>query len=804
MFPKSFTLWMLYVGWAFAQWNGQVKNPEGNPLADVNVYVENSFVGTVTNAQGFFEISPEQEQGVLVFKYLGYQTQKIPFNRVKGESPLSIILAPAPISLNEVEINAQENPAHRIIRAAQAAREENYQRSRNFKADFYSRGIIRTENFPERFLGRELNDLNEVLDSNRNGILYLSESRSKLLVRNQEFKEILTASKVSGNDQGFSFNSAEESEFNFYEPRIEVENLVSSPIGPEAFGIYRFRLENTFYTPEGQFINQILVTPKVPGLGSFQGTVYIVEDDWALYGIDLQYDKSGSPLDQLRVQQIFNFNETAQQWVKSSQVIDFAVGILGFEFNGRFSGVYSNYELDPPFEAQTFDKVVFEVLADANTKDSIFWEKRPIPLTAEEQKDYRQKDRLQQKRESKEYLDSLDQANNRWKWGDVIGKTLQNSHKKTELSYGLGTADSRFNPVSGWQTSIHLNWFKGDNDLPKNWQIRSRVSYGWSDRKWYPTFEFQTRRNRIDYTRYGFQLGRVLKQFDPSPGIDNFRSSFANLFYKENFIRLYQSTFFRANFSRRISPNLSMGYTALVEYRERRVNTTDFSFFHRDETYAANRPYQTNLLQDHEMFVHSLVLNARLGVRLVRYPDRTFYPSDPKYPKLQLRISQGLGGIDDQSFIKYRFRVQQELGLGQYGQSSLALEQGGFIDKNRPAFMDYNHFGGNRTYLIRNGDFAFQMLPHYQFSTTASYLRIHWNHDFGNNTLARLPLIRLLKAEPYFQSNLLAIENRSSYWEGIVGLKNLGLKKFRFLTLAYGQLRYNRQVNHTLLFGIQN
>ena len=70
-------------------------------------------------------------------------------------------------------------------------------------------------------MGQEVGDLDGVLDSTRSGIIYLSETISKISYRQpNDFRERIIASKVSGNDNGFSFNSAQESTFSFYVPPI--------------------------------------------------------------------------------------------------------------------------------------------------------------------------------------------------------------------------------------------------------------------------------------------------------------------------------------------------------------------------------------------------------------------------------------------------------------------------------------------------------------------------------------------------------------------------------------------------------
>jgi len=63
------------------QLKGTVTDSLNNPLIGVSVYIQNSFVGTVTNEEGQFYLGnlPEKK-GEIVFKSLGYETQKRPFD----------------------------------------------------------------------------------------------------------------------------------------------------------------------------------------------------------------------------------------------------------------------------------------------------------------------------------------------------------------------------------------------------------------------------------------------------------------------------------------------------------------------------------------------------------------------------------------------------------------------------------------------------------------------------------------------------------------------------------------------------
>ncbi|MFN8274417.1 MAG: DUF5686 family protein [Flavobacteriaceae bacterium] len=111
--------------------------------------------------------------------------------------------------LNTVVIDSKNNPANQIIRLAIKNKKENSESAGAFNADFYSRGIFRIKDAPKKILGQKLDSFDEILDSTRSGVLYLSETVSKISYKKPDkLKETIIASKVSGKDKGFSFNSA--------------------------------------------------------------------------------------------------------------------------------------------------------------------------------------------------------------------------------------------------------------------------------------------------------------------------------------------------------------------------------------------------------------------------------------------------------------------------------------------------------------------------------------------------------------------------------------------------------------------
>ena len=165
---------------SFSQIVGNIKDTNGNPLAFVNIYIEGTYIGTTSNDEGNYELTySEKKPFQIVFKYLGYRTLKKTLNIDTFPYTLNVSLEEEKITLDEVVINSNENPANRIIKNTIANRKAMLEKIQSYKANFYSRGLIRIKNAPEKILGQDLGDLGGGLNSTRSGIMYSSESISK-------------------------------------------------------------------------------------------------------------------------------------------------------------------------------------------------------------------------------------------------------------------------------------------------------------------------------------------------------------------------------------------------------------------------------------------------------------------------------------------------------------------------------------------------------------------------------------------------------------------------------------------------
>jgi len=74
------------------------------PLAYASVSIANSFSGTITNEDGYFELKVEKAQDTVIISYIGYEDQIININQKK--SPISVYLSTWEVKLDEVIVRS--------------------------------------------------------------------------------------------------------------------------------------------------------------------------------------------------------------------------------------------------------------------------------------------------------------------------------------------------------------------------------------------------------------------------------------------------------------------------------------------------------------------------------------------------------------------------------------------------------------------------------------------------------------------------------------------------------------------------
>ncbi len=803
---------------ASAQIVGTITNTKNEPLPFVNIIIENTYKGTTSNDDGYYVLNlTEPKTYTIIYTYLGYKTVKKKVAIDTFPYKIDLVLEEESVSLGEVVVSAENNPANAIMRQAIAKRKENLEKINTFKADFYSRGLIKIKDAPEKILGQEVGDLGGGLDSTRSGIIYLSETISKIqFLRPDKLKEKITASKVSGNSSGFSFNNAIDVDYNFYNNTVEFGNEIISPIANNAFSYYRYKLEGIFYDDRGNLINKVNVIPKRKNDPIFSGSIYIVEDQWTIYALEL--DITGvqariPAVDIISLKQSFSYSETNDIWALISQSLDFKYKFLGIKGDGRFTAVYSNYEFNAPMTRKDFGRELVAFEDQANKKDSLFWNKiRPVPLTIEERTDYTKKDSIQIIRESKPYLDSIDRVNNKFKLGSILGYSFQNSHKDYRLGFDIPLLGVQFNTVQGYTAKANVFFTKNYDDFKRYFRANADLQYGFSDERLRTTGSLTYKFNNTNRRFLTLSGGVSAEQFNPSNSIAPIINSVSTLFFEDNYMKLYDKSFVQLNYSEELFNGFRLYSSLSYERRKALFNTTDQAWFPRaDKEYTSNNPLDETAYGIPSFETHN-ILKANVSARInfaqeyFSYPDSKFNVGNSTYPTLVLSYEKGFGATNrDYNFDQVKARLYQSFNIADKGRFRYNLRAGKFFNADDIAFMDYQHFNGNQTHVSTEGNYTnvFNNLSYYAGSTNNAYLEAHTEHDFNGFLLGKVPLLNQLNFNLVVGAHLLATPDFKPYQEYTIGIDNIGWGKWRFLRFDYIRSYQSGFQSDAILFGLK-
>jgi hypothetical protein len=817
---KKITLCLLlfYTLSSLAQLKGTVTDDKGNPLPSVTVFLENTYTGTTTNEKGQYELRVKsQGQYTIVFQCLGFKTKKIPQAIGVETATVNAELAEENFTLKEITVSKKDNPANQIIRNAIESKKDNAEKTARYQADFYSRGIFRIKDAPKKIMGQKFDMFDEVLDSTRSGILYLSETVSKISFQKPDkLKETIVASKVSGNDNGFSFNNAAAANFDFYDNYIPLQVNVISPIADNAFNYYRYKLEGSYFNENNQEINKIRVTPRRMTEPAMEGYIYIVDGSWAIYAVDLSIQGSqvqNPALTTLTLKQSFTYSSQEKVWVRTSQTLDFLAAIFTMKMSGRFTYVYSDFVFKEAFDKKTFTRQVLSFEENANKKDSLFWNKiRPVPLTIEESNDYLKKDILQTKKKSKQYLDSIDAKGNKFGAFDFLtGYKYSNAFRKWDITYSGLLRGFGFNTVQGWTLQPSLTYLKKDDDLRLFSSFKTNFSYGLSEKKLRSDFIYTNKFSNLNYSEIQVSGGSRAEQISRVEQINPMINSTATLFFKDNYIKLYERNFVNFQFKREVFNGI-MGFLT-IDYSERKPlwNTTDYVVLKRDKPYTSNNPllpydYFTPVIVKHNLAKASVNAQVKFGQQYWIRPDGKFNLRDDKYPVIQLGYEKGFAGSDK----KYNFdylsaRLDYEVTLGNKGDLSVLLKTGKFYNATGISFTDYYHPIGNQTHVGQTPDYLniFNLLPYYIGSTNDSYFEAHAEHNDEGYLMNKLPLLSKLKSTLVLGYHNLSKPDFSPYHEFSIGLDNLGFGKFKFFRFDYVRAYQHGYRGDGVIFGLK-
>jgi hypothetical protein len=771
--------------------SGTIADKAGRSIPFATIYVKNTTKGTSANSEGKYQLQLNPGSYQMQFRAVGFH-QETRDVELKTNQVINVSLAEESYQLKDVVIKANgEDPAYAIIRKAIKKRPHYLKEVKAYSCDVYIKGLQKLLAAPKKFLGADIDKIarENGLDSNRRGIVYLSESESKFTFEQPDkVHEEMLSSKVSGRNNAFSFNRASDVKVNFYENFETWEGLSNrpfvSPIADNAMLYYKYKLLGTTLE-NGELINKIQVIPKRDYDPAFEGIIYIVEDSWRIYGIDLMITKKANLnfVDTLKINQQF-YPVDKNVWMPSSIRFDFTGGFFGFRFGGYFISIYKDYDLNPVINPKEFHEVL-KITKEVNKKDSSYWTKeRPIPLTTEETTDYTKKEALAIKRESKPYLDSLDRINNKFKPFKLIlgnGYFYRNRYNKEYINFSSLSSSLLFNTVEGFAFDYSASYVKQIDSLDNKYMfLGGKLRYGFASQAVHGSVQGNI---PIHSYNLGFNVGTDVLDLNNQLPIDRGDNTFYSLFERQNFEKFYDKQFINLSLSHRITGGWQASFSTELSNRTWLNNASNYSFLYSDtRQYTSNNPIHPEssdpLFANSQAFKIAFRTTYDFSNQYETLPTgRRYFPS--KYPRIGLSYVKGIKNIfgSDVDYDLLSADISKsDIPMGFYGKTSFYAGAGKFLNANSLYYTDYKQFNGNSLVVYEPGATKFLLLDYYRYSTNSEYLEGHLEHNFSGFITNKLPFIRKLKLEEIVDVNYLATPQLRNYAELGFGLQWLAFR----------------------------
>jgi hypothetical protein len=780
----------------YAQLTGTIQNAKGEPLPFANVYIEGTTQGTTANTEGVYFFDVKNGSYHIVFQYVGYK-KKIEIVEIKGKTVLNIRLESDDLELKEVVIKANaEDPAYAMIRKAQELRKTYRDQVPNYACDVYIKGLQQIADAPKKILGQDIGDMGGILDTvggKKTGIVYLSETISRYNVQGAKRKEELKLSKVSGNPNGFGFNRAELFDFSFYDNNITLTRPLLSPIGDGAMSYYKYRFAGSFRDTMGYMVNKIEVIPKRKEDPVWSGYLYLVDNQWNIYSTDLYCTGKAMQVDfvdtiSLRQTHVPTGNNI---WRPISQTLSFKFGIFGIKIKGYFTGIFSNYDLNPTFTKGYFGNEVYVAKkAESNTDTSVWNTVRPIELTQEEQRDYVRKDSIRAAHLTPQYLDSVDRKNNKFKIINLLaGYSYRNSQKKTTITWLSPLTSIEFNPVQGWTLGTKLNMDKYSEKVGEPyktmWSLRGDANYGFAEKILRGSAGASYQFNRFTYPLLSIDAGVKVAQFNENEPITSTIAELYAVYDKKHLRYLFNKKFVKIGYSQDIANGLrlTVGWETAIREQDLVVNS-QYSFKKKGEAYNPNTVgFQTDLYGTAHVAKANLTWTP--ANKYATYPHYKENEGS-KYPIFSATIEKAFDITGSNAdFTKLGLGMTyNNISMGIWGNSELRGSFKTFLNKTTSLnFVDYNHLNGNQTFINNTIHYmnGFMRMNYYNYSATESTLTAHWQHHFNGYILDKIPLIRKLRFGEVARVAYAYTPQYGNYLELGFGVDKIGWGLFRFV-----------------------
>jgi hypothetical protein len=392
------------------------------------------------------------------------------------------------------------------------------------------------------------------------------------------------------------------------------------------------------------------------------------------------------------------------------------------------------------------DKITHIVEKDAAKKDSSYWaEIRPIPLSETESKSIRLSDSIKTKlnqinlkndtvtkgKPKSKFMKAVREIGFGHTWSDTLGRSFNFGGLLKLRSLSFNTVDGF---VYGTNLRIAKTW-KNRNSL----SFAPSISYAFSRQQimWNQSLSFNF--DRMHRRNIFLSSGSFSRDINQSIGIDPFLNSVSSLFFRTNYMKLYETTYVSSGFSTEISNGLIFILSGTYQSRKILSNSTDYSVIRSSKAYSENIPDNQFLKNETSPFTllqsgNNINIEGTVSYtpyQKYRIRRETKIPLGSDWPTFTLSWKHGINEFSEPSsswkhFDAIRFTASKSKEIGPLSQFSWLIRSGGFLNNSNATFFDFFHFNSQEIpVLVDSYRDAFMLPAYYSLSTSEFFVEGH-------------------------------------------------------------------------------
>ncbi|HWS00770.1 MAG TPA: DUF5686 family protein [Prolixibacteraceae bacterium] len=774
----------------------------GLPIPYATIVFKGTFIGTMTDLNGNFNLSTLTPTNYIEISSIGYKKIVLPV-KLNQTVNLSITMEEDVIMTGEVVVKPGENPAIPLFRKIIASKKENNPANfPSWHSKLYSKTEVDLKNIDTTLRTKRLLqsfdfvfDYIDSLKTEGKAFLpvFFSETFSNYYHEAGSVKdrEEIIANKASGMTSNMitKFTGKVYEGLNPYDNYLVIRDVsLVSPLNGLGLQFYKYYLIDSTFTGGKKFY-ELSFKPRTVQSPTFKGKFWVDAENYAITKIDMQLSEKANINFVNNFKYAVEYDWQNDRWTPKNEsiVLDVDIqkdaGSKRIGIIGRKTNFYQDFTFEEPVGVNLEKNERITVREDATNKDAKFWEQnRPIEL---------------QKRELGIYtmVDSIKHVPLYKTASEYVYMFYYGYRDFGKIEIGQYYSFYSNNPVEdnrfkiGARTTMKFN---------RNLRLNSYVAYGTKDEeyKYSGGFEYYFSKKPKDYLSVQYKHDyEIFGKSKNSFMIDNFLNTLLN-----------KVPFNKLNMTNRLEINYEKEWIAGL--------TNRFSY---NGTRFYSGPYVKFESPAGDLIPY--INSTELGLH-TRYAPNEYYIQDGfersrfenSRPIFNLGLSVGIKGLagGEYDYVKLEAQVNQKLMLQPFGFLYYTVQAGKIWGDVPFPLMKIHE--GNDTYAY---DFyAFNMMRMQEF-VSDTYMSVFLEHHFQGYFLNKIPLLRKLKwrelagvrslignYDPARHSEMLFPEGMKNlqykpYTEFSVGLENI-FKVFKII----GVWRTNELDDTSSKFGV--